>query len=103
MKDHQYSTFQAYKPESTITIVSLNMSLGCMCSVESISSGMTLTGSLRHFGRMGGLAPAHSLSSLAVDRDFTLVGWRNGFPIFQSLESIVLKDNWVGLESELAC
>jgi hypothetical protein len=64
---------------------------------------MTLSGSLRRFGRMGRLALAQSLSSLAVDRDFTLVGWRNGFLICQLLESIVLKANWVGLESELAC
>ncbi len=63
---------------------------------------MTLSGLLRRFGRRGGPARARSLSSLAVDRDFTPVGWRNGFLICQSLESIVLKASCDGLESELA-
>ena len=93
MKGRQQLTFQAYKSGSAITIVSLNMLLGYMCSAGSISSEMILSGSLRRFGRMGGLVRAQSLSSLAVGRDFTLAGWRNGFLICRLLEWIVLKAN----------
>ena len=94
--------FQRYKSGSPTTIVFLNMCPGYMCSAGSISSEMTLSGLLGRFGLGGRRARGRSLLSLAVGRDFTPVGWRNGFLICQSLEWIVLKASCDGLESELA-